>query len=504
MSDVAIGSIAIVGLGPGPADLITRRAWRMLAEADVVFLRTARHPAVDDLPPEVAWRSFDHVYEAENDFSSVYRRITEEIVDQARAAQNVLYAVPGDPAVGEATTRAIQDAAAAAGIAVRVVQGVSFVEPALAALRLDALNGLQLFDAITLAGYNHPPVNPDYPLLLGQVYSRLLANELKLALMAVYPDEHTVALIHAAGTPQQSVERLALYEIDRSDQIEHLTALYVPPRSNPSSLSALAEDVAMLRGPQGCPWDQEQTAQSLRGGFLEEVSEVLEALDLEDEQRLQEELGDLLFHIVMQVQIAREEELFRLGDVISGIYTKIRRRHPHVWGDRQVADSEEVVANWEAIKAREKGRAESDSLLDNIPRTLSALSYSQKMQERVRRVGFDWPDVDGVMAKVQEEIGELAAASTATEKEAELGDVLFAVVNLARWLGLDAESALRGANLRFRARFQLMEQLASRRKIELEQADLDTLEGLWQEAKGRLDQEGLSSQESFYNQEKES
>ncbi|HSM55423.1 MAG TPA: nucleoside triphosphate pyrophosphohydrolase [Candidatus Sulfomarinibacteraceae bacterium] len=504
MSDAAIGSIAIVGLGPGPADLVTRRAWQLLKAADVVFLRTAHHPAVDNLPPEVQWRSFDHVYEAESDFSSVYRRITDEIVEQARAAQHVLYAVPGDPTVGEATTQAIIEAAGDAGIPVGVTQGVSFVEPTLAALQLDALNGLQLFDAITLAGYNHPPVNPDYPLLLGQVYSRLLANELKLALMAVYPDEHTVALVHAAGTAQQYVERLALYKIDRSEQIEHLTALYVPPRLSPSSLPALAEDVAMLRGPQGCPWDQEQTPQSLRGDFLEEMSEVLEALDLEDPQRLQEELGDLLFHIVMQVQMAREEELFRLGDVISGIYTKIRRRHPHVWDDWQVEDSEDVVANWEAIKAREKGRSESHSILDNIPRTLAALSYSQKMQKRVRRVGFDWPNVEGVVAKVQEEIDELAAASTVQEQEAELGDVLFAVVNLARWLGLDAESALRRANLRFRARFQLLESLATTRGIDLQEADLETMERLWQEAKDRLNQERSSSQESLYNQEKES
>ena len=491
------GSITIVGLGPGAGDLLTRQAWSTLTAAEssgaVLYLRTARHPAVGDLPPGLRHESFDQVYEDATDFQQLYRRIAAEILRLGGRPGGVLYAVPGHPHVGEATVAAIEEGAAAAGLPVTIIPGLSFIEPALSALGLDAFDGIQLFDAITVAAHHHPILNPDVPLLLGQVYSRLLAGELKLALMAHYPDEHQVTLVQAAGTREQRLEQLPLYAIDRSEAIDHLTSLYVPPLPAPGSVAALAEMAAVLRGPGGCPWDQEQTPRSLRPGFLEEMAEVLHALDENDDAALREELGDLLFHIVMQVQMAREEERFHLKDVVGGIYAKIRRRHPHVWGDWQADDAGQVVANWEAIKAQEKAQhraaaqAEGDdrppSLMDNLPQPLPALARSQKIQERVRRVGFDWPALDGVIAKVREEIEELATAETNSSQAAEMGDLLFALVNWARWLGLDAELTLREANVRFERRFRLLEQLAASRGLDLETADLETLEALWQEAK---------------------
>jgi tetrapyrrole methylase family protein/MazG family protein len=489
MTETRPGTITIVGLGPGSADLLTRRTWRVLQDAAVVYLRTDQHPAVADLPAHLRRHSFDHVYDDARDFSAVYKRITERVVQLARKGQDVVYAVPGDPHVGEATVAAILEEASRADVPTSVLPGVSFVEPTLAALGKDGLDGLQLFDAITVAGYNHPPVNSDHPLLLGQVYNRLLANELKLALMAVYPDEHRVSLVHAAGTPEQRVEQIPLYEIDRSPHIGNMTSLFVPPLPAPGSLPALAETAAILRSPEGCPWDQEQTPQTLRAGFLEEVAEALDALDAADPGALQEELGDVLFHVVMQAQMAREKEQFRLGDVVAGIYAKIRRRHPHVWGDWQVAGSDEVVANWEAIKAGEEDRPRPQSLLDDVPAALPALARAQKIQERVRRVGFDWPVVEDVVQKVQEEIDELRQAQNAQEQAAEMGDVLFALVNWARWLGLDAESTLREAAARFTRRFRLLEDLARSRSLDLDDADLETMDALWREAKRSLDQE---------------
>lgn len=492
MADQRAGAITIVGLGPGTADLITRRTWHVLQEADAVYLRTAHHPAASELPSNLRIIPFDRIYDNAHDFGAVYEQIADRLLAAVRAGQDIVYAVPGDPAVGEATVSAVVARAQKEGISCRVLPGVSFVEPCLAALGEDALNGIQLFDAISLAGYNHPPVNPDFPVLLGQVYSRLLANELKLSLMAVYPDDHPATLIHGAGTDQEKLESLPLYEIDRSAKIDHLTSLYLPARHAPSSLQALAEAVAVLRSPEGCPWDREQTPQSLRASFTEEVAEMLEALDEQDPGSLQEEMGDLLLHIVMQAQMAREEELFRLNDVVAGIYAKIRRRHPHVWGDVQVADSDEVLANWEAIKATEKGGNERVSMLAGIPKTLPALARAQKIQERVGRVGFDWPVVEGVVAKVHEELAELQGAADSEQQSAELGDLLFSVVNWARWLGLDADTALREANRRFVARFEVMERLATERSIDLEKATLDEMESLWQEAKSGWQQESTS------------
>ena len=473
--------ITIVGLGPGNGRFLTRIAWDVLSQAEVVYLRTERHPAVADLPASVMRRSFDHIYDTADSFESVYETIVAQLLELA-LREPVIYAVPGHPFVGESTVTRLVAQAEAAGIPVEVVAGLSFVEPCLTAVHQDGMDGVQIFDAIEVAQYHYPPVNPDFPLLLGQVYSRMLASELKLVLTAVYPDEHPVTLIHQAGDDDQSIEQVPLYAIDRSDQVSHLTSLFVPPLPTPSTLNALAETVAILRSPDGCPWDQEQTPQSLRSGFLEEASEVLVALDEDDMGGLREELGDVLYHLVMQTQMASEAEEFRLAEVIAGIDAKLKYRHPHVWGDWQVSDSAEVVANWELLKAQEK-TDRSESLVDNIPQALPALAYSQKLQGRVRKVGFDWPSIDGVYEKLQEEVVELQTAVSPEHQAEELGDLLFVTVNLAKWLDIDAESALREANAKFSRRFRTLEKLAQSRQLRLAEMDLDSLEALWQEVK---------------------
>jgi tetrapyrrole methylase family protein/MazG family protein len=272
--------------------------------------------------------------------------------------------------------------------------------------------------------------------------------------------------------------------IDRSKKLSHLTSLYVSPLPDSASLNALAETVAILRGPDGCPWDQEQTPKSLRSGLLEEASEVLAAIDEEDNDSLAEELGDLLYHIVMQAQIASEENLFRLSDVITGIRSKLIRRHPHIWDDWQVANSEEVIQNWEHLKRSEKGKL--NSMMDNLPSALPALARAQFIQNRVSKIGFDWKTIQGVKSKVDEEINELERASDMRMKVHEMGDILFALVNLARWLGIDAEIALREGNMRFEHRFREMEQIAANGDLDLAMMDIEDLEALWQEAKMKV------------------
>jgi tetrapyrrole methylase family protein/MazG family protein len=346
---------------------------------------------------------------------------------------------------------------------------------------------LQIFDALSLIARHIPPINPNVPLMIGQVYNPLIAGELKLNLMTLYPDDQPVVLVHGAGSGVFEKEEIYLYEIDRSQAVSYLTSLYIPAISYPASITELAETVAILRSPDGCPWDQKQTPQSMRSGFLEEACEVLEALDLEDELLLEEELGDMFFHLLFQVQLAQEDEIFRLSDVLAGIDAKLKRRHPHVWGDVAVQDSDQVVLNWDEIKKREKGEQVSFSILDNIPASLPALMRAQKIQKQAGKVGFEWPDIDGVYAKLDEEIVELKTAVSPEEKQDELGDVLFSVVNLARWLKIDAETALREASLKFNGRFRQVEQLAAQRAIDLAELDIDALEVLWQEAKHLLE-----------------
>jgi len=270
--------------------------------------------------------------------------------------------------------------------------------------------------------------------------------------------------------------------LDRQSDIDHLTSLYVPPRPMPSSLESFQDTVARLRAPGGCPWDREQTHETLRETLLEETYEVLEALDADDLAELRVELGDLLMQICMHAQIASEESAFTIYDVIAGIDEKIRRRHPHVFGQVAVADSDEVLRNWEEIKRAERGDRDSRSLLSGVPKGLPALAQANAYQKRVARVGFDWSDVEGVWAKVEEETAELRSAAEG-EREDELGDLLFAVVNLSRHLGIDAEAALRRTNARFRRRFERMQEIAAERGLQFASLPLVEQDVLWEAAK---------------------
>ncbi len=475
-------AITIVGLGPGDPRHLTREAWEVLSAADELWLRTVRHPTVAGLPGHLALHSFDALYESSPDFATVYQVIADEVLRLAARPQGVLYAVPGHPLVGESTVQRVLADARQTGLPVRIIAGLSFVEPTLTALRLDGLEGLQLHDAIALAALHHPLLAPDLPALIGQVYSRALASDLKLTLMNQYPDEHLVSLVHAAGTADEQVVSVPLYELDRQE-MTHLTSLYVPPLPPVSSFEGLQETVARLRAPDGCPWDREQTHESLRSAVLEEAYETLAALDAGDMDRLCEELGDLLLQILLHVQIATEEGDFRMADVIAGIDAKLKRRHPHVWGQAVVNSGKEVLAQWEQIKSVERGGG--GSLLEGVPRALPALQQAHTYGKRVARVGFDWPDPAGVVEKVREEMAELAAAGTAEEIEAEFGDLLFTMANWARHLGVDPEAALRQANARFAARFRALEELARARGLPLGRMTIDELDGLWEEVKRR-------------------
>ena len=250
---------------------------------------------------------------------------------------------------------------------------------------------------------------------------------------------------------------------------------------NLSEFSALVEVIARLRGPDGCPWDKQQTHRSLRETFLQECYEVLEALDSGDTAALREEFGDLLLHIVLQAQIAAEAGEFEIADVIEGIGRKLVRRHPHVFGDTEARDAEEVARNWQGLKRAEKGT--TDSILGSVPREMPALSYSQEVQHRVAQVGFDWEDDDGVIDKLAEEVREFREAEGQERRREEFGDLLFTLVNIARRQGVDPETALREANQKFFRRFTRMEEICRERGVSIGDLSFDEQNGLWEEAK---------------------
>jgi tetrapyrrole methylase family protein/MazG family protein len=487
-----MGVITIVGLGPGDPRFLTREAWEVLEAADEVWLRTEHHSTVGGLPSHLTLFSFDHVYKEAEDFEQVYHTIASEVLHRAQQSEGIVYAVPGHPLVGEATVRQILARAETSGVAVRVVDGVSFVGPTLTALAIDALAGLQIWDGVEIGARYHPPLNPDFPVLVGQLHSRVLAADVKLTLMNQYPDDHEVALVQAAGMSEQRVLHLPLYELDhqgdddRWGRLAHLTALYVPPVVGVTSFEGLQDTVAHLRAPDGCPWDQQQTHESLRSGLLEEAYEAVMAIDAGDIPGLQEELGDFLLQVLLQVQIATEEGEFKMVDVIAGIDKKLKHRHPHVWGDRPVTGTQEVLKRWEELKREEKGEEDGfRSVLDGVPAALPAVQQADTYSQRAARVGFDWTEPSSVADKVREEIAEVEAATNPEEREMELGDLLFAVVNWARWLQVDPETALRKATTRFGRRFRAVEQIALERELDMTALTIEELEALWQEVKSR-------------------
>jgi tetrapyrrole methylase family protein/MazG family protein len=481
--------ITIIGLGPGDPSLLTRQADELLKNIPEIYLRTRKHPVVAGFPIDLRIFSFDHLYEEGVSFEEVYERIVDKIITLGQRESGVVYGVPGHPFVAEATSPEIIRRAQEEDLPVKVIEGLSFIESLHGLLRVDPFPQTILIDALELAVAHHPSFPPSAPAIIAQIHSPIVASDVKLTLMAVYPDDHEVKLIHGAGTPDAIVEALPLYEIDRSQNIGLLTALYLPPLDSHSSFEAFQELVAHLRAPEGCPWDREQTHLSLRPYLLEETYEVLTALDSEDSDSLREELGDLLLQVVLHSQIANEYGEFSMVNVLRTIHEKLVRRHPHVFGDLDVKDKQVVLQNWEKLKSAERidtGK-EKSGVLDGVSPTLPALVQALSYQERVSRVGFDWLNIQGVVEKIREEISEVSQAASPDESEDEIGDLLFTVVNLARWLNIDAESALRSANNRFRVRFETLESTILSQGRNVSDLTYEELNELWNTIKDHQD-----------------
>ena len=479
--------ITLLGLGPGNPDQLTREAWNVLSSADEVWLRTRQHPTISALPSTLSVHSFDDLYENGESFEQVYDTIVEKILELGRRPQGVIYAVPGHPFVAETTCPKIARLARDEGLATTIVEGLSFLEPTFSALGLDPYPRLTLFDAMELSMAHVPAFPPDIPVLIAQLYSRLVASEVKMTLNTAYPDEHPVQLVHAAGTKDEVVEDLKLYEIDRSEHVGLLTSLYIPPLGEGTSFEAFQEVVAHLRAPDGCPWDREQTHQSLRTHLLEETYEALSAIDAEDVDGMQEEFGDLLLQIVLHAQIANEEGNFTINSLIKNIYDKIVRRHPHVFGDVALDGVKGVLQNWEKLKEAEtKGKWQKrKGLAGWRPAGFTCPDPGTGVSGPRCTCRFDWPVVDGVLDKVIEEIQEIKEATNEDELAEEIGDLFFVLVNLARWKKIDAESALRETNSKFKSRFAYVEQGAKQQGRSLSDMTLDEMDALWEQAKGK-------------------
>lgn len=439
--------IAIVGLGPGEVGEIPLAIWQLLHSGRRVILRTRRHPCVEALDGIADLQSCDDLYEMHDAFAAVYAAVVERVL-AAAADGPVVYALPGHPWVGEATTGALLAGAAEKGLTVHVSGGASFIDAGSTALGLDPMEGCQIVDGMLLAARHHPQLDVSLPALVGQVYSRQVASDVKLTLLNAYSTEQPVTLIQAAGTPAQRTQTLALHELDRRDDFNHLTSLFIPAQRLGGSFNDLQELIAHLRAPEGCPWDQVQTFETLREFLLAECCEVLEAIDNEDDEHTAEELGDVLGIVAMIVQVAAEEGRFQMADAIRASVEKLTRRHPHVFDVANVPDMDGLYSQWDAIKAQEradKGQKPKGPL-DGIPAALPALEKARELQSKAEKAGLL------KRADVAAENPALAALLPPGSDVANLGRLLWQLTALAKSRDLQAEAALREYVVRFRER----------------------------------------------------
>lgn len=438
--------VVVVGLGPGDIDLLTVGARDAIERIPTRFVRTTRHPAVSAVTNAVA---FDDVYAAADVIDAVYPEIVERLVGAATTAGEVLYAVPGSPIVAERTVELLL---ADARVDVEIVPALSFLDLTWARLGVDPMaTCARIIDghrfAVDAAGERGP-------LLVAQCDSRDVLSDVKLALDAglepCLADDATITVLQRLGLPDESIVEIPWIELDRIEP-DHLTSVWIPELAAPVAheLARFVELVSILR--VECPWDAEQTHASLRRHLLEESYEVLEAIDGIDEptgagyEHLEEELGDLLFQVLFHARLAAEAGRFTLADVAAHGDAKLRGRHPHVFGDLEVSGADDVVRNWEQIKKSEKGR---ESVFDGVPDAIPALLFALKVQKKAATLEPSTIDADAMPTVLA--LDDALEAFRRSPDDASTGELLLAIVDLARVAGIDPETALRARAVDYR------------------------------------------------------
>lgn len=478
--------ITVIGLGAADIDQLPLGVYRTITQHQgTIYTRTLDHPVIGHLQKEgIQFEGFDSVYESYDQFEDVYQTVVERLIEES-TKNDVLYTVPGHPMLAERTVQLLMQFEEQEEIALSFKGGQSYLDAMFTSLKIDPIEGFQFVDATS---FQRNMIEHRQHTVFCQVYDEMIASHVKVELMEDLPHDLPVYIADAVGSEQETIQQLPLYELDRSVKLSNLTSVYIPPVSEDKlhhKFFQLREVIATLRGPEGCPWDRKQTNESLRPYLIEEAYELLQAIEDEDDEGMIEELGDVLLQVMLHSQIGEDEGFFTIDDVIGTVTDKMIRRHPHVFGDQQLNTAEEVVGTWDEIKEKEKGE-ERPSTLDGVVKALPGLLRAQELQKKAKKVGFDWDDPTPIWEKIEEEIDEFKvslASETADAQELELGDILFALVNIARYYKVNPELAVQRTNDKFERRFRDMEEMVLSESKEMKALSLEQLDQYWEQAK---------------------
>ena len=479
--------IKIVGLGPGAKEALTIGTVWELESCKNIFLRTEKHPTVDYLKEKnIEFDTYDNVYETMKSFDEVYLNIAKDLVEKHEELGDLVYAVPGHPLVAEKSVFNLIEECKKNNIEYKVIPAVSFIDAMMEGLMIDPIEGLKVIDAFDI---NNMILDKRIGTVITQVYNQLIASEVKLRLLDQYDDETEIFYVRAAGIKgEESIRKIPLYELDMQEDIDYLTSIYIPKDlNNKKDFNDLLEIVEILRGENGCPWDREQTHKSLEKALVEESYEVIDAIDRDDDDGLIEELGDVLLQVVFHASIGKEDGYFDINEIIAGICNKMISRHPHVFGDiHNINTSNDVLTKWDELKKQEKGYDTLSEEMKGITKGLPSLLRAHKIQNKAKKAGFDFEDINSVIDKLKEEIQEVIDVYNTKNMDKikdEVGDLLFSCVNVARFLDIDEELALNSTIDKFIKRFSYIEKNIKDKGLNFQSVNLDEMNKLWEESK---------------------
>ncbi len=475
-----MSTIQIIGLGAGSEDDLTIRAQEALSERIPAFARTDRHPIVNELRKNIDIDSFDDYFEKYETFDEVYENIVNTLIEKSKQYGKINYCTAGSPYYGDIVTKKLiseyKDQ-----INTIIIDGMSFLDKCLKLSGYADYNNIKILDCLETDEFSFD-VNSFN--IITQVYDLETASQLKVKLMEIYPEDANSLIIDVL---EENVKKIPLFMLDQEKNYGFSTYFCILPieisKNRVYNVDNLLRIVKLLRGPDGCPWDKKQTHHSIRQHVIEEAYEVVDAIDNDDVDNLVEELGDLLLQVVFHAELGSEEGYFNFSDVVTDVCKKMYFRHPHVFGDVKADDAEEALTSWENSKLKEKNLTTYTDNLKNVPKALSTLSRSYKIQKRAAEVGFDWSDAWGAVLKIKEELLEFIEEynnHNIENMEEEFGDLLFALVNFARFEKINPDIALNKTINKFIDRFEYIEKNSTK---DLKQMTLEEMDELWEESK---------------------